>query len=352
MPATNHSACSGSWGADVLTRRLIAVAAAVLTMAGCSLDKQAAPPLTGPSELGLSLAVTATPDVITQDGHSQAVLEVMARDASSQPVSGLTLRAETYVGSTPVDFGQLSAKTVSTGSDGRAVLTYRAPAASASQESDVLVTVAVTPVGTNYASALPRSVQIRLARPGVVLPPNGTPVASFYFSPTNPRVDDDVFFDGSGSFDSDGHIVSYEWSFGDGRTAVSASPTTRHHYDLAGTYNVTLTVTDDRGLKATSETKTLTVGAGADPTATFTVSPAAPKINGLVSFNASGSKATTGHTIVQYVWDFGDGTPIVSSGDPLMTHTYGAQATYTVVLRVTDDVGRFAVSSQSVSVTP
>lgn len=52
-------------------------------------------------------------------------------------------------------------------------------------------------------------------------------------------------FNGSGSNDLDGSIVSYEWDFGDGTNATGVSPT--HIYTAAGTYTVTLTVVDDDG---------------------------------------------------------------------------------------------------------
>jgi PKD repeat protein len=59
-------------------------------------------------------------------------------------------------------------------------------------------------------------------------------------------VDVPVSFDGTGSEDLDGTIVSYEWDFGDGTTpATEESPD--HPYDAAGPYFVTLTVTDDLG---------------------------------------------------------------------------------------------------------
>jgi YD repeat-containing protein len=61
-----------------------------------------------------------------------------------------------------------------------------------------------------------------------------------------------VAFNGSGSFDSDGSIASYSWSFGDGGTASIASPT--HAYVSAGTYTVTLTVTDNLGAQGTATT--------------------------------------------------------------------------------------------------
>ena len=70
-----------------MTRRILALAALV-ALAGCSLDKQPTPALAGPSELGLSLAITATPDIITQDGQSRATIHIVARAGRSQPVPG------------------------------------------------------------------------------------------------------------------------------------------------------------------------------------------------------------------------------------------------------------------------
>ncbi|MBN1861529.1 MAG: PKD domain-containing protein [Candidatus Thermoplasmatota archaeon] len=60
-----------------------------------------------------------------------------------------------------------------------------------------------------------------------------------------------VFFDGSGSFDHEGIIVSYEWDFGDGATATGVTAT--HTYAAAGIYQVTLTVTDN---ESNTDTKT------------------------------------------------------------------------------------------------
>jgi PKD repeat protein len=54
-----------------------------------------------------------------------------------------------------------------------------------------------------------------------------------------------VMFDGSGSIDSDGSIVSFDWDFGDGNTG--SGPTAQHTYADDGVYTVTLTVTDDDG---------------------------------------------------------------------------------------------------------
>ncbi|OOE82727.1 hypothetical protein BZG73_12730 [Salinivibrio siamensis] len=64
-------------------------------------------------------------------------------------------------------------------------------------------------------------------------------------------------FDANGANDSDGSIVSYQWDFGDGYQATGV--TASHKYGSAGTYSVTLTVTDDQGL-TDSVNKAFTVG--------------------------------------------------------------------------------------------
>lgn len=52
-----------------------------------------------------------------------------------------------------------------------------------------------------------------------------------------------VSFDGSGSSDPDGNALTYAWTFGDGGTGTGVAPS--HTYALAGSYLVTLTVTDN-----------------------------------------------------------------------------------------------------------
>lgn len=55
-----------------------------------------------------------------------------------------------------------------------------------------------------------------------------------------------VEFNGSGSYDPDGVIISYKWDFGDG-TPVGSGVSVNHTYGAAGSYVVTLTVMDDGG---------------------------------------------------------------------------------------------------------
>ncbi len=60
-----------------------------------------------------------------------------------------------------------------------------------------------------------------------------------------------VLYDGSGSYDEDGQIVSYQWDFGDGDSSSEASA--EHIYYGGGTYTVSLTVTDDKGATGSAQ---------------------------------------------------------------------------------------------------
>lgn len=71
------------------------------------------------------------------------------------------------------------------------------------------------------------------------------PIPIIQANPTTGTMPLTVQFDGSGSYDLDGRIVSYLWEFGDGDSAWSAKVT--HTYAEAGGYEPRLYVTDDRG---------------------------------------------------------------------------------------------------------
>jgi len=137
----------------------------------------------------------------------------------------------------------------------------------------------------------------------------------------------DCAFTASGSFDSDGSIESYDWDFGDGSTGSGFSP--GHTYEDPGDYIATLTVTDDDG--ATDSDIVMVTATSRAPTAAFDIECTFLEC----SFDATGSFDPDG-TVVDYAWDFGDGT--LGTGE-MPTHTYPGQATYTVTLLVTDNHG-------------
>jgi hypothetical protein len=80
--------------------------------------------------------------------------------------------------------------------------------------------------------------------------PNQAPIANAGADQTVTE-GDMVYFDGSASLDSDGDIVAYEWK--NGSTVVSNSVSFSSNDLYAGTYTITLTVTDDKGLTGRDE---------------------------------------------------------------------------------------------------
>lgn len=91
------------------------------------------------------------------------------------------------------------------------------------------------------------------------VPVNGTPTAAFDATTSPLQVD----VDASGSSDPDGTIVSYAWDFGDG--ATGSGVTASHTYAAAGTYTVSLVVTDDDGAAATVGQEVLVPGQPVGP---------------------------------------------------------------------------------------
>jgi PKD repeat protein len=75
---------------------------------------------------------------------------------------------------------------------------------------------------------------------------NQDPTASFEYFPMEPPTGDIVSFSAEASdFDRPSGDLEYEWTFGDGSSGFG--PTPQNEYDDEGSYDVTLTVTDEYG---------------------------------------------------------------------------------------------------------
>ncbi|PYR35257.1 MAG: hypothetical protein DMF93_22055 [Acidobacteria bacterium] len=305
-------------------RRAAAALVAVAATAACTVHSTEVPPLTGPSQLALTLKVTATPDSITQDGGSQASVKVAAIGPDGRPVSGLPIRVDMVVAAPPNgNFGTCNAL------------------------PGTCVTIVATATSNNFATVNPQSVQIRLVPPGVILPPAGTPTAAFTVTPTPVQMNVPATFDASASTPgANATTLTYGWTFGDGATA--SGKTVTHAFTTIGTFVVTLTVTNERGLSA-STTQSVVVSASAAPTGDFVVSPVPQVAGDPVTFNASGVRPAAGRTIVSYSWNFGDNTGTASG--VVVTHVFPLPGTFVTVLTATDDAGQSIVITKSITVT-
>src|SRR5699024_11017037 len=138
-------------------------------------------------------------------------------------------------------------------------------------------------------------------------------------------------FSGANSSDPDGEIITFTWDFGDGSDSA-AGETVTHAFAEAGTYTVTLTVTDN-GEAVGSAVIEHEVHAVPVPVALIED----PTCEGLdCAFDGTGSSvADEGNSIVSFEWDFGDGSESATGG--MVTHQYDDAGSYTVTLTVTDE---------------
>lgn len=330
-----------------LLRRLGVAFVTAFAIIGCTLDKQEAPGLVGPSTAALSIAMTASPERLTQDGSSQSQITVETRDVSGQALANIQIRWQAVLSDgrvlTP------SSVTSATDGNGRATTIITAPAAPASLPT-APVTIAVTatplnpPLGTG---ATTRLVNLELIPPVGTPAANNAPVAAFTYQPSTPTINQTVLFDAATSTDegiSCGSSCTYSWVFDDGTTGSGL--TAAHTYNTSGTYAVALTVRDARG---GTHTVTQNVVVSASPlTATITISPTNPRTGDTVFFDGRGSRTSNGATITAYEWDFGNGqtgTGSTASG------SYSAARTYTIRLTINDSLGRTATTTATVTVT-
>jgi PKD repeat protein len=171
------------------------------------------------------------------------------------------------------------------------------------------------------------------------------PIASFTFTPSNPKANQTVTFDASASYSTSGTIASYVWNFSDGTITTRYSPnsTITHMFTLFGRYPVNLTVFDNDGFSA-SITKAVLVGRA--PYVNFTYDweerdtyPSAPYKGIVVTFNASRSYDPDGN-ITSYFWDFGDGNNETTyAPNATTTYIFAENGNYNVTLEVFDNDG-------------
>jgi len=135
---------------------------------------------------------------------------------------------------------------------------------------------------------------------------------------------------------STGEVTAWAWDFGDGATSTEQNPA--HTYAAAGTYPVTLTVSNAGGSNSIAQNVTVTAPLPGAPVANFTVAT--------TDLTVQFTDASTGE-VTAWAWDFGDGA---TSTEQNPAHTYAAAGTYPVTLTVSNAGGSNSIV-QDVTVT-
>jgi gliding motility-associated-like protein len=191
--------------------------------------------------------------------------------------------------------------------------------------------------------------------PGVVGPVNGKPEAcnlaavkiSFNFAgvASGPRPTVNGIRDSLGCApftvllqDTVRNAVSYEWDFGDGTDTALTNFEVVHTYNNVGTYRVRLIAIDTNSCneRDTAYT-TITVGDN-EALLAFDYEKLEPciELNYLFRNNSSTTAGPSEFRDSSFIWDFGDGTPLVYASGQDLNHSFAAPGIYNVIVTLVD----------------
>jgi PKD repeat protein len=155
--------------------------------------------------------------------------------------------------------------------------------------------------------------------------PPPPPVADFTATPVSGTAPLSVSFTDL----STGSPATWSWNFGDGSTSTQQDPA--HIYASAGSYTVTLNVTNAAGSDTKTRIDYISASQPPAPTADFAATPTSGTAPLPVSFTdlSTGSPTT-------WSWNFGDGS---TSTQQNPAHTYAGAGSYTVALTVANSTG-------------
>lgn len=145
------------------------------------------------------------------------------------------------------------------------------------------------------------------------------------------------------------HLTSFDWTFGDGAGASGVDVS--HVYGQPGQYDVTLAVTDDKGLSDIAVQR-IQINPGeqppapADPPLAVINAPAQAEVGQSVTFDASASEST--NPIVSYEWNLGDGS---TANAVTINHIYSTPGVYNVILTLTDDQGLQGAANHQIEIS-
>ncbi len=163
---------------------------------------------------------------------------------------------------------------------------------------------------------------------------NQLPTAGFTFSLPNCTGQPVTFTNTSVA--NSGTISTWYWDYGNGiKDTLTNGNTVNHTYNTAGTYTVSLIVKTDKGCVSNAFTQVLNVSA--TPVANFTLPANLCLPNASATFTNTTTISDGIITTVNYVWDFGDGSPTSTATSP--THIYTNVGPFSITLTATSNNG-------------
>jgi len=172
---------------------------------------------------------------------------------------------------------------------------------------------------------------------GRIIVKDGPPAVDLSL-PSTAQMNENIYFEAMLLDEIPSFINDAVWSFGDG--TYSGGYTASHSYEEPGNYDVVFEITDNLGTTSSSQQ--------------IQIEPAEPRIleTGweVRDFDLKiGTNVARSSGDLTYHWNFGDGT---SGNGRIVEHTFANDATYDVVLQVTNQYDKSATESYQIEIAP
>ena len=175
----------------------------------------------------------------------------------------------------------------------------------------------------------------------ITTPPDNAPPIANPNGPYSAKINENVQFSSSGSYDPDGEIDFYRWNFGDGSSEIiEENPT--HKYLSSMEYQVTLTVIDNNGSSA-SETAIVSVSTEFNDPPVAEISIQDTAYTGENILCDSSGTYDPDNDLLTYNWSFGNSE---TSNEASPNIVYSKKGSYVIELVVSD--GEYSDSAQKV----
>ena len=166
------------------------------------------------------------------------------------------------------------------------------------------------------------------------------PIANFTASQTNICEGDCINFTDLSISATSAGVTAWSWTFNGGIPSTSNQQNpTNVCFATAGTYTISLTVTDANGSDDTTMTAYITVNNCSTPTASFTVSDDEICAGECVDFTDMSTGATS------WQWTFNGGIPSTSTDQNPTNICFGTDSTYTIELIASNANGSDTITS-------
>jgi hypothetical protein len=171
---------------------------------------------------------------------------------------------------------------------------------------------------------------------------NKAPIADLSAGePYQGYINQPITFNGSKSYDPDGHIIAWNWTFGDGN--YGAGEVTTHTFKEEGSYMVVLKVTDNKSAISSPDYSTAIVTIPNSPP-TDPVLTGGPGVNGHknVSYDFQAVSTDADNDTIKYTFAWGDGqtstTGFFTSGvSAAESHTWTSAGRFVISVKASDN---------------